>query len=505
MNLTMAVSALFGNQGQGVLSVGRVQTPTLALVVERDKKIEHFKSNTYYECIAEFQHNECAFKSKWVPNEECLDPEGYCTSTSVIDTVVKKVTLGQATVESFEKKNKKTSPPLCLSLSSLQKIGSSKLGLSVKQTLDIAQSLYETHKATSYPRTDTGYLPESQLNDAPMILKGLKNIHPDLTPLLEQCDLTLKSPTWNDKKITAHHGIIPTQNKNVDFDKMDQNEKAIYLLIVKHYIAQFLGDYTYEQRQVVIRVEEETFKSTANQPLQIGWRRTVEDLDNDSENENEAGNVSLPLLKEGLCLKVISARGLEKQTKPPARFTEGSLITAMKNIGKYVEGSHHKKLFKSISGIGTEATRANIIETLLSRGFLERKKKQLVSTKKGRHLIQLLPPMLTSPVTTAEWEDKLESIVSGDITLDVFLKAQTMALDKVLSILEKKSKLQLEKDIQTGKAYPCPNENCCGPLLKREGQYGPYWSCNEFPQCPYQAPDVNGKPGVPKPKAVKEI
>ena len=444
MNLTMAVSCLFGVRGQGVLSVGRVQTPSLKLIVDRDLSIEQFKPHPYFVLKAQFQTAEQdAFWSTWVIPEDLSDIDGRCVNKAVVDEMATAIANQTARVITFSDARKKTSAPLCLSLSTLQKLASSQFGLTAKQTLDVAQTLYEKHKATSYPRTDCGYLPESQFSDAKNVFHALAHIDDSIKPLLDKCNLQFKSSVWNDKKITAHHGIIPTSHARVDMQSMTQPECQIYGLIRAYFIAQFLGDYVYSQRQAEIGVCEQVFKTGSNTPITAGWREAIsglEDVQKDEEDDKSPDQGLIPLLAENESLLTHATHVTPCKTKPAARFTEGTLITTMKSIAKYVDDARLKKILKDTAGIGTEATRANIIETLVSRDYIKRQGKQLISTTKGRQFIEQLPASITSPATTALWEQTLDSIANGESTLSDFLDDQRDTLDGMLMQLEQRWK-----------------------------------------------------------------
>lgn len=433
MNLTMATSSLHGKAGQGVLSVGRVQTPTLKLIVDRDKQIEDFKAKDFFtlkiECM---NYDNERFWLNWNIPEDDADPDGRCNSHELVAAVANAVNQQVGTIISFEALAKKQQAPLCLSLSTLQKIASSQYGFGAKEVLDIAQSLYEKHKATTYPRTDCEYLPESQFHEAPRVLNALKAIDETLAPLVNQCDINHQSSVWNDKKITAHHGIIPTLNTQVALHSMTDKERKLYDLIRRHYIAQFLTDYEYLHRKVSCSIDRHNFSNSLNIPVKAGWKEALGFIVEDEEADI---NGSLPNLEPGDSVTCLQTQTEAKKTKPPARFTEGSLITAMKSIAKYVDDANLKRILKDTAGIGTEATRANIIETLLSREFLTKKGKQLISTEKGRRLIELLPNSITSAATTALWEQQLESIAEGTAHINDFLDDQIDALQGMIEQL----------------------------------------------------------------------
>lgn len=443
MNLTMAVSCLFGVRGQGVLSVGRVQTPTLKLVVDRDLGIEQFKAHDFYVLKAQCQtmQNQLFWTILELP-EELVDDEGRCIDKSKIEAISQQIIQKQGHVISFNEALKREAPPLCFSLSSLQQVASSQLGLSAKQTLDIAQSLYEKHKATSYPRTDCGYLPESQLNEVGTVIDALQQIDPSVVSRVERCSLHLKSKTWNSQKVTAHHGIIPTVNAKVNLNAMTESERKVYELIRAYYLAQFLGEYEYLQRQVEVAVEGYCFKASSTSPRQLGWKHAIKSVKGHDDEELACDESSIPKLTEHELLSISAVHMDSRKTKPKARFTEGTLIAAMKSIAQYVENPQLKKVLKETSGIGTEATRANIIETLLSREYLKRQGKQLISTSKGRELIHRLPQSITNPATTALWEQILEDIAQGTSELTDFLDEQSDTLSGMLEQLKKKEVLK---------------------------------------------------------------
>ena len=488
MNLTMATSALFGVPGQGVLSVGRVQTPTLKLVVDRDYEIEHFKPKDYFVLKAHFKtENNESFWTQWRIPEELSDEQGQCVDLNVVEKAALAIQQQAGQVINFSETKKSQSAPLCLSLSSLQKIASAKFGFGAKEVLDIAQSLYETHKATTYPRTDCGYLPESQFSEAASILKNLKVIDETLTPLIALCDTNLKSKVWNDKKITAHHGIIPTLNNRVNIKAMSAKELKLYNIIRSYYLAQFLGPYEYIVRAVLVEVGEYQFGTSENTPLKPGWKEALSAFE---EGEVQKSEQALPRLQEKDMLLCQSSEIEAKKTKPPARFTEGTLIAAMKSVARYVDDARLKKVLKETAGIGTEATRANILETLLNRDYVAKKGKQLISTEKGRALIKLLPDSITNPATTALWEQELDNIAEGKSDIDDFLDEQSDALEGMIEQLQKLA--ESESPVSSHESVSCPE--CKKPMTKRKGKKGYWWGCTGYPDCTITAFDEKGRP-----------
>lgn len=491
MNMTMASSVAFGKFGEGVLSVGRVQTPTLKLVVDRDHTIDHFTSKIYFELLAEFETSQkLTFKAKWQPAEHQTDEDGRILDSKIIENVIANIRGQKAEITKFDDKEKKISPPLGLSLSQLQKLASSRFSLSAKKTLDVAQALYETHKAITYPRTDCGHLPDSQFQDAPAILALLKTIHLPLQETINLCDVSYRSLIWNDKKVTAHHAMIPTANKNVAINRMSAIEKNIYELICRYYIAQFLGPYEYAERSVVVNCNNEIFKASSQTPLKPGWKRALTEID---EKEDDTPVSLIPALKTKEIVQEINEETLQKNTRPPSRFTEGTLIEAMKSIGKYVQDEKHKRILKETAGIGTEATRAAIIETLFKRNYLEKSGKQLFATDKGKKLIAQIPPIACDPVLTAEWEQALDQVAEGHLSLATFIEQQKIVLNKMLDSIKQVKGFQQSGSV----THTCPR--CKQILIRRQSSKNQtyFWGCRGYPKCNFTVADKNGLPLLP--------
>ncbi|MHB1880704.1 MAG: DNA topoisomerase 3 [Acidithiobacillus sp.] len=413
MNLTRAWTISNG----GLLSVGRVQTPTLALVVRRDIEIEMFKPRDFFEVVAHCRHINGDFLAKWKPAENDgigFDEEGRLVDRALAEKIAAKAA-GQGKVSKYEAKDSKQSAPLPFSLSALQKAASAKFGMSANQVLETAQALYEK-KITSYPRTDCRFLPEEQHGDAGHILDGL----PVPDPLKGKVSANRKHAAWNTGKVTAHHAIIPTGEQASD---LSDAEEKIYDLIWKSYVSLFLPDYLYKAISVAVALGGEQWTASGRLDLDRGWKvlygaDIVEEDDEDGEEK-----ASLPSMATGDPVAGQKGEARAKQTKPPKRFTDGLLIDAMSNIHKFVTDAAAKAKLKETSGIGTEATRANILETLVKRGFVERKGKQIISTTTGRSLVRALPADLTDPVTTARWEDHLSSIADGKLDPVKFMGA----------------------------------------------------------------------------------
>ena len=485
MNATRALTIAGRESGRGeVLSLGRVQTPTLALVVTRDREIASFNSIDYLLLRANIGHAAGAFTATFVPSDTQvgLDSSGCLTDVVVADTVIAGVRGTEGVVTKAARENKSKAAPLPHCLSSLQKVASSKLGMSAKQVLDTAQSLYEK-KLTTYPRTDCRYLPEEQFGGAAAVLAALAVVS-SLKDMVNQADARLKNAVWNTKKVTAHHAIVPTGETP---GTLSGAERSLYELIVTAYCLQFFPPMRYEAQKINVTFGNTCWETTGRRVLDAGWTQFT---GNDTDEQDE--EQSLPLVEQGDAVQCRDVQTVRKKTSPPSKFSEGSLIEAMANVHLFVGDAQAKATLKESKGIGTEATRANIIETLKERGYLITEKKALVSTALGREVIDLTPPSLKDPIITAEWEDRLEAIAQGKESLDAFLAEQIRVLPGLLAPI-----------LGDGKpAFPCPD---CGAALnrrksKKDGSW--FWGCSAYPNCKTILPDDNGKPGKPRPKAV---
>ncbi len=484
MNLTRAYT-LAGQQGgyQGVLSIGRVQTPTLALVVNRDLTIENFNPRDFYAVVATIQTTSGNFLARWKPSEDVpVDESGRVIDQRIAEEVVAKTTGKLGAVVSFVADKKKLAAPLPFSLSTLQATANKKLGLGAQEVVDIAQSLYES-KLTTYPRTDCTYLPESQFRDASKILASLPAEYDEF---VKQVDTSLKSMAWNDKKITAHHAIIPTGHRA----SLSGKQKQVFDLIVRAYLAQFFPAYTYCETSIVLDFEGETFTASGKVPLLPGWKIVYVAIEEESTSaaKDKAEKQTLPLVKKGESVECNDTKVEFKKTTPPARYTEGTLIQAMTNVHNLVDDPELKRRLKENAGIGTEATRAGIIETLKKRTFIVEKGKQIVSTAAGRCLIAALPNAVKNPGLTGFFEQLLDGIAEGSYTMEQFLKKQSEFVTKFVNHA-KTSNLGLAP------AHPCP---VCkiGHFRRRTSSVGVIsWFCVRSQEgCNTVFQDQNGKP-----------
>ena len=493
MNASRAMT-IFGQETghtDGVLSLGRVQTPTLALVVQRDREIKAFVPVDYLILQASLQNDAGSFSATFKPAETQpgLDPEGRLVDASIAQGIVDAVRGQTGTITSVTREKKKKAVPLPHCLSSLQKAASSRFGMTAQQVLDTAQSLYEK-KLTTYPRTDCRYLPEEQFSDAARIITALSGVS-GLEAVTAKADSALRGPVWDTKKITAHHAIIPTGEEP---RSLTAQEKELYLMIAVQYFLQFYPPMLYEAQKILATIVETAWEARGRMIIEPGWTGFAAEEDDEDAKKKEAEQ-SLPSVGNNDAVLCADVDALKKKTTPPSRFSEGSLIEAMANVHRFVSDAKAKAVLKENEGIGTEATRASILETLKGRGFITASGKSLVSTPLGQSLIDMTPDTLRDPVTTAQWEQRLEAITRGETSLEDFMREQYAALPLLLAPV-----LSTPAALQPG-AFPCPK--CGKALRRREGKNAGefFWSCSDA-DCRTFLPDEDGKPGKPRERAI---
>lgn len=433
---------------RGVLSIGRVQTPILGLVVRRDIDIEQFVPKPFYEVYAvlETEHNE-KFKAKWQPSEACApyqDEEGRVLVKALAENVCQRIINQTGTVEKVSNKKKELAPPLPFNLSALQIEMAKKNGLSAQDVLDICQALYEKHKLITYPRSDCRFLPQEHIEQVNGVKSAIENNCPELKTAIDNADFTLRSKTWNDKKVEAHHAIIPTLRK-ARMENLTENEKAVYQVIATQYLAQFYPAYKYAELQIDVDIVGGKFISKTNQMLDEGWKVLFrsKNYQNDNDNpNNESSGVLTKLVKKGESVQCVDTELLSKETQPPKPFTDATLLSAMTGIARFVKDPEIKKILRETDGLGTEATRAGIIELLFKRQFLTRQGKTIRSTPVGRNLILSLPEMMSMPDMTAHWEMQLDEISKKEFSYQQFMHQLNVSLLSLVGQL-KNSRLKI--------------------------------------------------------------
>ncbi len=412
----MNASRAFTLKYNALLSVGRVQTPTLAILVRRRKEIEDFRPEAYSVLQADFgDYTGTCFSGKW-------DPDTHIPKREEAEGIAVAVRGKTGEVTQAETVRKTEPPPQLYDLTSLQRDANRMLGFTAEKTLKIAQSLYETHKALTYPRTDSRYLPPDMIPRVVQTMRALPQSYQQYVPgALRDGKLPVSRRTVDAAKVTDHHAIIPT-NKRVDPSKFSADEQKLYDMVARRLLTAFYPACEYDATKVITRVGEYDFRTNGKVVLVNGWRdvppladplaKTVSSRTRKKKDGEEEDAVQLPPLKVGDVRVVKEAKVKEDKTKPPAPHTDASLLFAMETAGKELEDEELVRQMKG-SGIGTPATRAAIIERLIQVGYAQRKGKTLQATDKGVRLIGIMPGEVSSPEMTGKWELALHEITDG--------------------------------------------------------------------------------------------
>lgn len=435
MNMSRAYTLLGQKAGyQGVLSVGRVQTPVLGLVVRRDEEIEQFVPKDYFivDALIPYQDSHVSFdiRARWKPSEACKpwqDEEGRVLNRKLADNVAQRIKGQPARVTESEQKQTKQSAPLPYSLSALQIDAAKRFNLSAQQVLDICQALYEKHKLITYPRSDSRHLPKAHLSEAPKVVEAIANNAKELDGAVRGADLSLKSKAWNDSKVDAHHAIIPTPKKT-SVNALSGQEMKVYQLIARQYLMQFYPAAIYAEAKLVFEIAGGVFVAKGRQLTFAGWKTLLGQQEEDNE-----GIDTVPPLSEGTVLTCREGEVQAKKTEPPRHFTEATLLQAMTGIARFVEDKELKKILRDTDGLGTEATRAGILDTLFKRQLLSRQGKTILSTPAGRGLIHALPSESTYPDMTAHWEHQLQAMAEKGQAYQPFMTALEQRINELMS------------------------------------------------------------------------
>lgn len=400
MNASRAFSIRYNAQ----LPIGRVQTPTLSLLVQRAKEIREFVPKDYWEIKADFGD----YAGLWLDRESnecrCYDEQ---KATAVADKVRGKT----GTVTESSSEHKKQPSPQLYDLTSLQREANKLLGLSAAKTLNIVQDLYEKHKLLTYPRTDSRYLPHDMI---PKVKKIIETLPQPYTALTEKLKALPKLPVsgryYNDAKVSDHHAIVPTGNYSA-LSKLSDIERKVFDMVAKRLISIHYPDYEYDAVKLITTVEGEPFRSSGSTPTVMGWKEVY------GFDDDEAKEPPVPLLPVGTERKVHRVTTKALKTKPPVPHTDASLLHAMETAGRILDDEELRESMKD-SGLGTPATRAATIEHLIEKGYAKRMRKAIEATEKGEKLISVAPEDLTSPVITGRWEKALSGMAKQNAASD---------------------------------------------------------------------------------------
>ncbi|PFE54232.1 DNA topoisomerase III [Bacillus cereus] len=465
LNATRALTTRFNAQ----LNCGRVQTPTVAMIASREDEIKNFKAQTYYGIEAQTMEK---LKLTW------QDANGNSRSFNKekIDGIVKSLDKQNATVVEIDKKQKKSFSPGLYDLTELQRDANKKFGYSAKETLNIMQKLYEQHKVLTYPRTDSRYISSDIVGTLPERLKACGvGEYRSLAHKVLQKPIKANKSFVDDSKVSDHHAIIPTEGY-VNFSAFTDKERKIYDLVVKRFLAVLFPAFEYEQLTLRTKVGNETFIARGKTILHAGWKEVYENRFEDDDVTDDVKEQLLPRIEKGDTLTVKLIMQTSGQTKAPARFNEATLLSAMENPTKYMD-TQNKQLadtLKSTGGLGTVATRADIIDKLFNSFLIEKRGKDIHITSKGRQLLDLVPEELKSPTLTGEWEQKLEAIAKGKLKKEVFISEMKNYTKEIVSEIKSSDKKYKHDNIST---KSCPD--CGKPMLEVNGKKGKMLVCQD--------------------------
>ena len=494
LNFTRAATCRAQSLGfDALLSVGSVQTPVLQIVFERDDKIERFTATSYFLLSAQLQHAKGAFTAKWraADDQPGLDEDGRLVDPDVAAALAQSLTNAPASVSAFERKPARDLAPLPLSLNELTVEACRRFGCTAAEVLEAAQELYDRYKLTTYPRTENRYLAEAQHDEAPDVLAALAANRVDLAPLVDRSDLTLRSRAFDDKKMEGnpHHGIVPTARR-ADLSTLTPLQHQVYDLIVRYYLVQFYSAATFMQTSIEVESAGNRLIAGGRTPVSSGWLAVLKP----SEPATDDDVQMLPELAVGDQLLVIDVDLQAKETRPPARFDEATLIDAMIDLHKYTDDPAAKARLKAGKGIGTSATRAEIIAEHRERGFLvpvKGSKTRFMTSPTARALLAALPEPVKDPTVAGMFKIALDAVADGDMTLDAFMQRSEKMVTRIVAVIA-------EAPMQLPGAKPCP---VCktGHLRRINGQDGAFWGCSNYKAeqpCKASYPDANGAPNL---------
>ncbi len=502
INLTRLYTLKAQEKGaKGVFSVGRVQTPKLGLIVRRAREIASHVKKYYYTIIGKFEAQSGKFKAAYIPSEaDPVDDQKRIIDQEFAKKIVSQCDGKSGVIYSAETNLKQDPPPLPYDLLELQSDASRKYSIKPDSTLKLTQSLREKRLIT-YNRSDCRYLSEEQHSDAPLVIEAIKANCSTIASPCDGANTAIKGRCFNNSNVTAHHAIIPTEAK-ADFSQLSDNEQKIYTLIARQYLAQFYPNKESEVTTVLINCEEHLFRASSTKLISTGWSSLFQNESTKSGDENSTTTEDLTKHKQddkAKCTKVFIEN---KETQPPKHYTDSTLLQDLRRVAKYVKDPKIAALLKDKDkdvkgeqgGIGTPATRDSFIVKLIDRGFVERKSKKLISTELGQSFHDTLPEIATQPDMTALWHEQQKDIEFGKLDTMSFVKGLAKT---VTDHVDEVRKTSLELNIET---YDCPTcDN--GRLSLRQGKFGDYWGCSNYPECKQTFKNNKGKPDA-EPKTI---
>jgi DNA topoisomerase-3 len=492
MNATRAASIRLRSAFDGAVSLGRVQTPTLALVARREEEIRAFKPEPYWLVEAAFEATgDRAYRGRYQGGKRIAE--------DVAAKIVEEVRDGRGEITKVDKKEERERAQLLYDLTSLQRHANTLFGFSARRTLAAAQKLYEEHKAITYPRTNSRFLPSDQIAEIKPTarLVGSNHQYRKAAEYVTSLDKLPLGRVVNDKRVEDHHALIPTKAEH-NLSKMGPDETKVYDLVAKRFLAVFFPDAVYERTRIETVVSEHVFRTSGRRLLEAGWKSVYgeEAQQTDQGDDDTGGDQLLPKLEQGEQVDVASVESIRKETQPPRRYTEASLLGAMETAGKDVEDAELREAMKD-SGIGTPATRAAIIERLVDVGYIEREGRALHATDKGVQVIRLLGMHpLTSAELTGDWERRLALIEQGEDSRPAFMRDIASFTTETVQELDKLKDVKIER----ANLGPCP---VCGRDVIENRKGYSCWS-KEDPGCGFVIWKKKAGKNLP-PQVVKEL
>ncbi|MFY8352925.1 DNA topoisomerase 3 [Pseudoalteromonas sp. SSM20] len=498
-NMTRAYTLAARDKGyQGILSVGRVQTPVLGLVVRRDLEHESHKKSYFYGVKADFDIAGTQLKAQLKVNPDDPQDDKNRINDESYAKDLSKALIGQAAqINAASTKRKTEQPPLPYNLLKLQTDASRKFGLKPDKVKDITQQLREKYKLITYNRSDCQYLGDEHHSDASAVMGAISTTAPMLSRIANSANPSIKSRAFNSEKVTAHHAIIPTE-ATADFNKLTQDEQKIYILIARAYLAQFFPPFEYDQTDIEISCNNRLFTCVSKMPRVSGWKALYS---NDKGNEevettNDAIEADLTQVSKGQVGSCTNSIAEAKETKPPARYTISTLLNDLTRVAKYIKDPELKALLierdkdnaGEHGGIGTPATRDSIISNLFERGFLEEKGKSVISTQTARDFYNILPDIAKYPDMTAVWHQQQLDIEHNKSDCLSFISGLNNFIAEQVNEIKNNGLTGLKID-----AHKCPT--CKKPLRRIKGTKGHFWGCTGYQEgCKTSLPDKAGKP-----------
>lgn len=468
LNVTRALTCRFNAQ----LSAGRVQTPTLAMIVSREEEIKKFKPVEYQTMRIE----TAGFTMQYHDEKKQMQ----IFDKNIAQQIAKDCKQQNIIIQEVKKSRKKELPPLLYDLTELQRDANQRFGFSPKQTLNLMQSLYETHKLLTYPRTDSRYISDDIVATLKERMQAIRvDVYEPYVNQILKAGIKVNHRIVDNQKVSDHHAIIPTE-EYVELHRLSRDEKCIYDLVIRRFLAVFMAPSEYDVTKVEATCQTHHFKTSGKVVKEAGWRTLYHIKDVFEEEEEETSDQTLPDIKENQSYPIKQIVLSTHFSKPPARYSEATLLSAMEHPGKFIQNAKMKSILEDANGIGTVATRADIIEKLLKANYVEKRGNFIYPLSKGIQLISLVPQDLRSPLLTAKWEERLTKIAQGKDS-DVAFKKEVRKYASALVEAVKHSEANYRHDNMTQKKCPICGKN----MLEVNGKRGKLLVCSD-PSCKHK-------------------